>query len=373
MNRQFALALGAVSAVVLAAAPSAKAKEFVYGSFLSLKAAENRDGIMPMIKAIERDSKGAIRWTLVANPEAVSANGSLAAIRDRRIDAGFVLQPFTRPALATNNTIFDMAFFGTDAVAVSGASIETTLLDCPACQREYRKNNSVFLGGYALTPYMLLCRRKITTIEGLADARIRAVGASARWIRILGAEPVWVPAPKAVPALRRGTVDCAVAAAQWLDALGYMDVTESIIDFTFGSSRGIGLMVMNRKAWNSLTRAEKRIILKHLPMAQARVTINGYVERDKRTLEAAARYGITIVPGGPAFETRLAQHLENETKAIPAQLRSICVKNPEKIMAAFRRNLEKWQGLSADIGNDVGKFAKALEDHIYTKVDPSRL
>ena len=373
MRRHLAITLGAAIIATAFAPQVAAAKEFVYGSFIGEKGAENRLGMSMYVKDVARDTNGSVTWKVLPGGQIVTGRGTLASIRDRLVDGGLIVQPFTRKELATNNTIFDMAFVGSDTVAVSGASVETTLLDCPECLAEFHKNNAVFLGGYGIAPFRLLCGSEVKTLGDIANKKIRAVGVTARWIKLLGGAPVSIPGPEAVPALQRGAIDCAVASSLWLTAFGYMDVTKSIIDFTFGQSRGIGLMVMNRDAWNSLTLDEKKVMLKHLPAAQARVTIDGYIKGDISNLKIAADRGITITPGGAAFEAKLAQHVEAEKTAVPAALKELGVKDPERIMAAFAKNLAKWERLSAEIGHDVDKFAAAIQREIYDKVDPNKL
>ena len=371
MRRHLAITLGAA---IIALAPQAvTAKEFVYGSFIGEKGAENRLGMATYIKDVERDTNGSVTWKVLPGGQIVSGRGTLAGIRDRLVDGGLIVQPFTRKELATNNTIFDMAFVGTDTVAVSGASVETTLLDCPECLAEFHDNKAVFLGGYGIAPFKLLCGTQVKSLDDLANRKIRAVGVTSRWIKLLGGVPVSLPGPEAVPALQRGAIDCAAASTLWLTAFGYMDVTKSIIDFTFGQSRGIGLLVMNRDAWNSLTLDEKKVMLKHLPAAQARVTIDGYIKGDISNLKSAADRGITITKGGADFEAKLAQHIKSEQTAVPAALKELGVKDPERIMAAFTKNLAKWEKISAEVGLDVDKFAAAIQREIYDKIDPNKL
>ena len=358
----------AVAVAWTSAIAPGKTKEYVYGSFFGAKAGENRIGIAPTIEEITKITNGALEWKLLAGGQVVTGRGTLAAIRDRLIDSGLVVAPFTRKELASNNAIFDMGFHGTDVVAVSGASVETILLNCPECLVEYRKNNAIFLGGYALSPFRLMCASEVKSLADIANKKIRAVGSTARWIKLLGGAPVSMPAPEAVPAMQRGALDCAVASPGWLTALGYIDVAKSLIDFTFGSPRGVGLWVLNRAAWDGMSLEHKKVMLKAMPMSQARLTIDGYVKNDQRNFAAARAKGIAITPGAAEFEEKLKIHIANEEKAIPDQLKGLGVKDPERIMAAFKVNLKKWEALSKSIATDVEKFAQALHTHIYAKL-----
>ena len=49
------------------------------------------------------------------------------------------------------------------------------------------------------------------------------------------------------------------------------------------------------------------------------------------------------------------------------------MKNPEKVLAAYRRNLKKWHALSPEIGLDVDKYAAAIKREIYDKLDPNKM
>jgi len=49
------------------------------------------------------------------------------------------------------------------------------------------------------------------------------------------------------------------------------------------------------------------------------------------------------------------------------------VKDPEAILDAHARNVEKWQKLSKDIGRDPDKLTEALWREVYSKLDPEKL
>jgi len=128
------LIAGAAIVVALAAAGPLKAAEFVYGSWVAAKHGVNTAGLEPFFKAVEKDTGGAVKWKLLAGGQLVSARSTLPGVRDKLVDAGLVIPVFARKALANNNVIFDMGPWGSDPVAIAGASTETVMLDCPECQ-----------------------------------------------------------------------------------------------------------------------------------------------------------------------------------------------------------------------------------------------
>ena len=361
-----------VAAASIAVATTGSAKEFVYGSWVSAKHGVNKAGLEPMFKAVEKETNGAVTWKLLAGGQVVSARSTLAGIRDRIVDAGLVIQVFTRKDLKINNVIFDMQAFGDDPIAVAGAATEMIMLHCPGCLKEYKKNKNVYLGGYGVTPFQLTCKENFTTVAQFKGKKVRAVGAGKRWVKAMGGVPVAMPPTEAVTAMQRGAIDCVLASISWLRSYGYIDVVKTFVEFNTGFPRGICVFCMNRDSWNSLSDSEKRIMWKHMPGVSARSTIIGYVQEDAKVKKLALAKGIKFVKGGDDFTKLKAAHTESERMAIPKSMKKLGVRDPESLMKKFLEIYPRWLKLSASIDNDVDKFAAALQSEIYSKIDPTK-
>jgi TRAP-type transport system periplasmic protein len=361
-----------VAAISITASTAGSAKEFIYGSWVSAKHGVNKAGLTPMFKAVEKETNGTVKWKLLAGGQVVSARSTLAGIRDRIVDGGLVIQVFTRKDLKTNNAIFDMQAFGDDPVAVAGAATEMVMLNCPQCLKEYKKNKNVYLGGYGVTPFQLTCKENLTTVAQFKGKKIRAVGAGKRWVKGMGAVPVAMPPTEAVTAMQRGAIDCVLASIAWLRSYGYIDVVKTFVEFNTGFPRGICVFCMNRSSWDSLTDSEKRVMWKHMPGVSARSTIIGYIQEDAKVKKLALAKGIKFVKGGDDFKMRMKAHKVSERAAIPKSMKKLGVKGSEKLMARFFEIYPKWEKLSKSINNDVDKFSAALQDQIYSKIDPTK-
>ena len=372
MSRTKNLIIAGVAAVVVGIAAPAMAKEFIYGSWVSPKHGVNKAGLEPMFKAVEKDTNGAVKWKLLAGGQVVSARSTLAGIRDRIVDAGLVIQVFTRKDLKINQVIFDMQAFGDDPVAVAGAATEVVMLNCPGCLKEYKKNKNVYLGGYGVTPFQVMCRDDLRKIKQFKGKKIRAVGAGKRWVNAMGAVPVAISPVEGVTAMQRGALNCILGSVAWLKSYGYIDVVKTFIEFNTGFPRGICVFCMNGKSWNSLSAAQKRIMWKHMPGVSARATITGYVKEDIKIKKLAQSRGIRFVKGGQDFTDLKAKHSKREREAIPKSMNKLGVRNPKPIMDAFFRLYPKWEKLAAGIGNSEEKFAAALKTEIYDKIDPTK-
>lgn len=350
-----------------------EAKEFVYGAWVAAKHGVNAAGLEPMFKEIEKETKGAVTWKLLAGGQIASARSTLSVIRDRVADAGMVIPVFTQKELAASNTLFDLQTAGTDTIAVAGAATETVMLHCPECLDEYKRHKTVFLAGYGTTPFRLICSSAIVKASDLDGKKVRATGGPSHLFGAMKAVTVNIPPNEGVEAMQRGAVDCSHGPHAWLKAYGFMDVAKHVVDYSFGFPRALGMFVMNRDAWNSLSLEHKKVMLKQLPAAAARATVVGYIGEDEEAKKEATAKGIKFHKGGKDLDEVIAKYRVEERKRVLDGTRSLGVKDPEKIAAAFDKVLAKWEKLSETIDNDVGKFTAALQKEIYDKIDPAKL
>lgn len=359
------------AAALALAAQAAAAKELVFGSWVSPQHGVNKS-LEQFFKDVEAETKGSLTWKMLAGGQMVDSRSTLAGIKDKLIDAGIIIPVFTRRELRASNTLQDMANYGHDAVAVGGSATETVMLHCPECQKEYRDNNAVFLGGYQLTNYYLICASPITTIAAVKGKKVRAVGAQSRLARDMGAVPVSLPPDEGVQAMQRGALDCIIGAIAWLESFGYMDVAKSIVDYPLGNARALGLVVMNRSTWQSLSIDQRKAIMKHMGSATARAIINGYIKEDERLVAEAKKKGIQFTKGGADFDELMKRHLESEEKAIPAAMKQLGLADPEAIMRAHVALNPKWEKIAGEVGQDIDKYAAALNREIYDKIDVTK-
>ncbi|MDP6645503.1 MAG: hypothetical protein QGF16_15645 [Rhodospirillales bacterium] len=375
MLRKYTLVFGVMAVALFTAIQPAPAKDYVYGAWVAAKHGVNVEGLLPYFKAVEKDTGGAVKWRLLAGGQMVNHRSTLPGVRDRIVDAGMVIPVFNRKELAHNNVLFDMVMFGSDQVAIGGAGTETMLLDCPECVAEYRKQNTANLGGFQTTSFKLICKEKVTKISDVKGRKVRAVGANARWIRALGGIPVAMSPVEGVTVMQRGALACIHGPIAWLTSYGYMDVAKYVIDYPMGNPRGLSLLTMNRKSWDSLSLAHKKVMLKHMPGAFARATLIGYMKADEDVKAAAIKRGLIFTPGGKEFDDLMAKHRAGEMTAIPKALKKVKVKEAtaKRIMAAYLKNLKKWEKLAPAIGRDVDKLAAAMKREIYDKLDPGKL
>lgn len=362
------------SAIIFAAHTSAsQAKDQIYSTYVQANNGLVTGALAPYFKSINSETKGELKWRMMVGGQLLGARNALSGLKEGIADAAQVIPVFTRKELPANNLLFDMAVFGENILAGNAAAIETILLHCKTCMDEYKKHNSIFLGGYAGGHYTLMCTSPVKSLNDIKGKKVRIVGSLARLFKKIGAVPVTISSAEAVTAMQRGAIDCVVGTPSWLISWGYIDSVKHVLNFSFGQAKAMAFMVVNRRTWKSYSAKQKGIMIKNIPLASARVVINTYVLQDQKALKIAQEKGIEISKGGKDFAEARAAFLKSEMRFLPKYYSDRGLKDAEKIMSAYQTAYKKWVKISESIGLDVNAYAAAMQKEIYSKIDLSKL
>ena len=347
----------------------AQAKELVFGSWAVPNHGVNVHGLAPLFKELEEKTGGSMTWKLSTGGQLANPRTTLPSIRDSVIDAGMVLTSVYVKELAASNVVYNLLGFGSNTMAIAGATAETIMLKCPQCLEEYKKSNAVLLAGYGVTPYRLLCAKPISSPDDIKGEKIKiAGGAEARIIKAIGGAPVNLSPSDSIPALQRGALACVHGPYPWLRIYG-LDVIRSAIDAPLGTPRGFGMMVVNRASWAGLTKAERKALWDAAPRAAALATYKGHVADDEVALNQGKQHGLKVIAAGNKFDEVLAAFNLSDEAVVIDESKKLGVRNPEEIIKKHLALLKKWEAL---IGpeSDAETFAALLQSHVYSKIDP---
>ncbi len=365
-----AAALAGLAAAII---PSGQARELVYGSQLGPRHGFIRYAIPPFFAAVKQATNGAIRWKHVGGGAIVNFKSAVAGVKNGLVDAGFGIAVYVPAVLPSTALIHTMFFPGNDAVGMTGAALETVMLHCPSCQKEFRANNSLFLAGYDTTAYEYICRENVKSVAALKGLKIRTSGGGVMLAKMAGATPVAMSPAEATTALQRGTLDCVHGSVSWLRSYGYQDVAKSVLDYPMGVSGPTLSFLMSRTTWNSFTKAEKEAHVEAAPILGAEVTVKAYLGDDASVKAAAMKKGVRFNQGGAAekdlfdrfYKAERARVIDEYTKKfhIPAA----------EILDNLEKAQEKWTKISAEVGTDIPKIEAALKREIYSKLDVDKM
>ena len=369
------IALAALCASTAMGGSMAGATEYTYGSWVPASDYINAEALPEVFRRIEEATGGEVTWNLIAGGQLAGGVETFAAVQDGLMDAGVAATNYVPNLLPSTAMLYGLAA-GDDPVAAAGAANEVVMLHCPSCIDELKALNMVGFGGYASAPYMLICRDPITEVGQLENLRVRASGAPLNVMQLAGANTVQVSLVETVSLLQRGGVDCTTGIGDWLKTFGYGDFAKNVTDFSLGVSAPILGMIVNHDVWNGFTPEQQTAHLEAIVHLSAAHTINNFVIGTNEVLEdQIANNGVQMVAvENPEEWDALNQRFQDEQRQIAIDFASgFGVEDPEAILDAFDTALEKWTGLSQEIGTDVEKFEQLLWDEVYSKVDPGSL
>ena len=353
---------------------AAAQQELLYGSWLPAVEGLNSRSLPLIFKQIEAETKGAIKWKLVAGGQIADGKTTFSAVRDGLMHAGLGVSTYAPNLVPSNALLFSTLLPGDDVIAATGASSETLLLRCPSCLEEYKKVNAIPLGGTAVAASYLLCIKPVRTVEDLKGKRVRIVGAGVELIKLAGATPIGVTLIETVGLLQRGGVDCANGAPDWLKSLGYGEFTKYVVDYPLGMIGPSHPLMISRDAFHKMTPEQKVVHLRASARLAAVHTIGNFIIKNEESYAyAIEKMGVQKVAVGKDFDELMARYKAIERERNVKVAKGFGVAEPEAILDAYAKATEKWQRLSKDIGRDTHKLTGALWREVYSKVDPEKL
>jgi TRAP-type transport system periplasmic protein len=373
INRRMTLALALSAAALLPG--RALAAELVFGSWTPAQEYQNRVAMPELIRNIDKDTGGAIKWKLIAGGQIADAKATFSAVKDGLMQGGLGIVSYVPNVIPSVYAIYSTNIFGeNDPVAGSGAALETLYLRCPSCLDELRKQNSVTLAGWTTSAYVLTCREPLRTMADLRGKRVRATGGNAEMLKMAGMVPVGATLVEAVGLLQRGGLDCQHGIIDWVRTFGYGDVAKYIMDYPLGLSGPALGILMNRDAWNSLTPEQKKVHLKHGAWLSAKMAIGNFIVSNEEALNTVVKdKGVQLIKVGNAFDPIPENYKRVQRETNVATAKGFGVQDPAAIIDAYEAAVERWRPVSKQIGRDVDKFTDVLNKEVFSKIDPDKL
>jgi TRAP-type C4-dicarboxylate transport system substrate-binding protein len=359
-----ALLVGIAAAL---ATTGAAAQEFRYSAWVPPHHPSVAVAAKPLLDHLEKASNGAVKPRIFAGGQLFSATTTLGGVRDGAVDAGFTVPLHTRADLPVNLLFAEMSPFADDPLATAAAINETTFLSCPQCLEEYRKNNAVFLGSYAATPYTLVCNREVKGMSDLRGQRI-ITSALAPWVEHLGSAPLTAPPADQVNLLQRGQAACSLAPKEWLKGVSLMDAAKVVVDHPQGVIHGMSIMTTNLNSWQKFSPELRQAAIDKLPEVVASVTY-GYMDLEEKVIEEAKKKGIKFVTFGEEFAPVWSDFQKKFLPQVIESARQRGVTDAQQLAQVHLDNLAKWQRIMDKIGRDDREaYIHALREEIFSKV-----
>lgn len=362
-----------VGVATMALASAASAREYIYGSYLPPKHNVNVEGLAPLFKEL----KPIVDWKLVTGGQLFSGAATLKSVGNGTADAGVVIPAYVQSALKNAFLSMDMMFVADDPMVLNAAVLDTFFNDCPQCLNDYHKSNTVLLSTYAVGGWSLLCRGDVKSLADVKGKRIRTTGALGRFAIAMGGSPQAMDSGEMIEAISRGQLDCILGAFAWLKDYPIADSIKSIYALRKGAT-AVDLFVMNRDSWKSLSKAQQMAMLKAMPGAIARVTVEGYMGSDLKAAALAKSKHIPVYHPDKTFNDMYRKFQKKELGVVIERAKKRGAKDPAQIVAAIQKNEAKWEKIigkedRSDLKALTARYEKLLWEHIYSKLDPAKI
>ncbi len=366
-------AFAAVSILTaLQAQQATSAKELTYATYLPPQHAVNSRVLPPFIERVKKASDGSLVFKLVPGGQLFDAKSALTSTGDGLADVTNALSAYTPNQVPSFNILFEMFSFVANPQAGGGAALQTVLIDCEECRKDFKKLGVTFLASYPTSNSGIFCSKMVKSLGDLKGIKLRVSGAGGRLAAAMGATPVRTSTADLVTSVQRGNIDCILGPLAWMRSYNLYESIKSVINYPLGSYPNAILAAFNTDSWHGLTSAQRKTFVRQLPSLVAHIT-DEYLGDHDRTLAKVKKLGIPVSTGSNAFGELLIKHRANEVATIAKNARKFRVKNPEKTIAQFRKNVEHWNQMLAKTDGSKKAFAELLWQEVYSKIDPDKI
>jgi TRAP-type C4-dicarboxylate transport system substrate-binding protein len=367
------VAVAAIAALLMSVCGAA-AQEFVYGSWVPASDYLNSNALPVAFKQIEEETKGAVKWKLIPGGQIADGKGTFNAVKDGLMQGGLAIAVYVPNVVPSNALLYSTVVPGDDVVAATGAGTEVMFLNCPSCLDEYKKINAIPLSPYSGAASVFMCTKPVKSVEELKGKRIRATGAAVELVNIAGGVPVGATLTEAVSLLQRGGLDCMYGVPEWLKTFAYADFAKHVVDYPLGVLSPVVAFMLNRETFTKMTADQKVAHLRAAARLTAVHSIGNFIVKNEESYkEVIATKGVQKIAVGKDFDDLMAKYKAGERARNVKVAKDFGVADPDAILDAYTKALEKWTKLSKDIGRDPDKFTEALWREVYSKLDPSKL
>lgn len=329
-------------------------------------------GYVPFMDYVKEASKGDIDFKFWSGGALLGATDTLPGIRNDVADIGVLALTYFPAEFPYFQLISDLAMLSSNPPAVAAAVTELVTLHCEPCRKDFTDKGLVFTSSYSTTPYTLIAKTPLKTAADLQGKKFRSAGTVwDRWTQHVGGTSVNVSAAEMFEALDRGGVDVAVFSPSALQSYSLWDVAKYDVMLPLGTYAAMSLFTMNQDFWQDLTDEQRRILLNGSAVGAIGVTFE-YMNSDESALKQAKEHGINILEPSQELLDQREAFVEKDLVQVAAIAKArYRIDDAEKWITQYRELLKKWEGIVEQKGGDRQALIKAMQDEIYSKIDPA--
>lgn len=316
-------------------------------------------------------SNGSVTFKLFTSGQLISLSTMQTGLRDRVVDIGLVVFTYHRANFPVSMVVGDLALLGKDNAVMAAVSSEFYMLKCAPCLKEAVAAGVLPLSGLGTTPYVVLSRVKLATLEDFKGQKIRSGGtAFTTWINAVGGTVVSVPTNETYQALNQGVIDGGISTLSTLRAFGLWDVAKHVTRIPIGLYSAGSVFGASTGFWEELNDQERQAVLTGVSAGMTALN-KRYEEDDDSVIEPAKKLGVVFHE--PSAELlALNNRLSLEAIATAKEnARADNIADGEQLIDTYAGLIDKWTKLLAPVRQDVAAVRALYDREIFSKIDPS--
>lgn len=329
-------------------------------------------GYKPFVEAVEADPSTDLKVKMFTGGALLDAKATLPGLRSGIADVGTLALTYFPAELPASQLVADLAMMGSDSVVAAAAVTEYMLQHCQACRNDWQKLGLVLTAAYSTSPYLVISKTKVETLDDLKGKKIRSPGGVwDRWVESVGAVPVNVSSSEMYEAFNRGVVDMVIHTPAALKSVNLGDFAKYVIKLPLGTYHALSAGTYNAKTWKRLSAAERKTILDRSAILVVGIS-DQYRVQDVEAEEIYTRKGVTVAEPSEALKKQVAEFRKADMTSIIADAKGkYGIANPEAEIQTLEKLFAKWEQLLAPAAGDRKKMEEIVRQEIYDRIDPA--
>ena len=318
---------------------------------------------------LAEESGGRLGSTMIG-PEVVNLGQMKDALQSQVTEVGNLLPLYFPADLPITVLPGELSLQGTDSQATAAAMTEY-LVTCAPCQEEMRAFGIVYLGSGASDIYEILSTKPVRTADDMKGLRLRSGGSP--WGRLaehFGAVPAQMSVFDQFESISQGVIDGTMASIADLLSFRLVEVVGYVTELPIGNYFSTVDFAVANTTWDSLSPEDREAMVRAANRANADFTQRWGTEMPEEAEAAAREAGLEFVEPDPSLVSAIEEFIAadvDSVKSIGADQSGIADAGEQ--VDRFMGLLDKWNGISAELGGDPAAMAERVQSEVWDTID----
>ncbi|MBB3191956.1 C4-dicarboxylate TRAP transporter substrate-binding protein [Halomonas cerina] len=302
--------------------------------------------------------------------EIASIQNMRTAIKSQLVEVGLFLPAYFPADLPEFNLVGDMAFLGSNPMAMAAAMTEY-VVTCGDCQDELKDLGIVYTSSHSTDVYQLLTNQPVQGVDDLQGLRLRVGGPQfSRWADEFGVSAASIPVGETFEALSQGVIEGTVASTSDIISFRLDDVIDYITTIELGTFHSLISHAVGLPTWQSLSAEDREAIARASTVSSLLTVQHWAYDMPAQAEEAAQQAGVEMLEPSQALLDATQAFVEKDLAVAARQAEErYDIANASDKLDRFRQLVEKWTAIAEEANEDPLKVAEALDREVWSQVD----